>query len=669
MMAAASVPPMPPPTGVLDCSALKPELTTASPVTEEDAIDSPNPTRRAPPAHGLTNQSIRDLFATLPRQSLALALVALGGLVVGLSLHWTISPSLAAWIWALASLPVLAALLLQIARALPRGEIGLDVLAALSMATAVVLGEPLAANVVALMYAGGQLLEHYAEGHARREMTALLGRVPTTAMRYADNQLAEVAIETLQPGDRLLLRQGEVVPVDGTVAGGTAQLDESALTGEALPVRRASGEEVLSGSLVVGAAFDLLVTRRAVESTYAGIVRLVERAQQSKAPMVRLADRYALGFLVLSLVIAGAAWFWSADPQRLLAVLVIATPCPLILAVPVAMISGMSAAARGGALFKDGAAIERMAQIRVAVLDKTGTLTHGEARVETIHAEPGIEGERLLQLAASLDQASGHVVARALVAEARRRQLLLTSPISVTEEPGAGIAGTVGTTHVVVGSTAYVEARCGAAGALPIDLDAAPGRLTVAVGLDGQFSGHIQLADDIRADAAHVLADLRAAGVRRIVLASGDKRDIATMIGQALGVDEVLSELSPTAKVEAIARERTRGAVMMVGDGINDAPALAAADVGIAMGARGAAASSEAASVVILVDRLDPLAGAIQIARRTRRIALESVFLGLGLSILGMVAAAFGYIDPVPGAIFQEAIDVAVILNALRALR
>jgi heavy metal translocating P-type ATPase len=624
---------------------------------------------RSAPAAAAGPPSLGQRLAALPRAATMLVAIALAGLGAGFALELLTSTHLGSWAWTLASLPVLAALLVQIARAIPRGEIGLDVLAAISMATAIVLGEPLAANVVALMYAGGQLLERYAEGHARREMTALLGRVATSAMRYDDGRLVETPIEALRPGDRLLMRQGEVIPVDGIVAAGSASNDASALTGEALPVARLDGDEVLSGSTLVGPAFDLIVMREAAASTYAGIVRLVERAQQSQAPMARLADRYALWFLGLSLAMAGLAWYVSGDPQRLLAVLVIATPCPLILAVPVALVSGMSKAARAGVLFKDGGAMEQMARVATAMLVKSGTLTHGEAAVQSIHARDGVDADQLLQLAASLDQASGHVVARALIAAARRRGLALTPPTGVIEDAGTGIEGNVGPIRVTVGSASYVRRRCGPAGDGLPQPEATSGRLTVAVGIDGVFSGIIALADPVRSDAAATLDDLRAAGVRRIVLASGDKHDVAEAIGRELGVDQVLAELSPAGKVETIANERRGGIVMMVGDGINDAPALAAADIGVAMGARGAAASSEAASVVVLVDRLEPLARAIRIARRTRRIALESVVIGLGLSIAGMVAAAFGLIQPVPGALLQEAIDVAVILNALRALR
>jgi len=637
-------------------------MTRSQPTTTEPAAPGGNA-----PAPARTR--IAELAGALPGRELALLLVGLLGVALGFVAGQMGQQVVAGWFWSLATLPVLLVLVVEIAQSLPQGKIGLDILAAISMTAGIVLGEPLAANVVALMYAGGQLLERYAEGQARREMSALLGRVAKTAMRYDGDALREIAISELRTGDRLLIRHGEVLPVDGEVVGSPASLDESALTGEALPVVRQAGAEVMSGSTLVGAPFDLLVLRPAAASTYAGIVRLVEGAQRSKAPMSRLADRYALGFLVLSLALAGLAWMVSGEPHRALAVLVIATPCPLILAVPVAIISGISNAARNGVLVKDGGTMERLAQVRTAVFDKTGTLTYGVARVTEIIAAPGFDEAELLRLAASLDQASGHVVARALVAEAQTRGLSLSPPQSIAEAAGEGIGGVVEGRQVFVGGRSYVRAHCTSTAAADLHDGIEASTMTVTVGIDGAVRGVIVLADEVRPDAAIVLGRMRAAGVGRIVLASGDRHEVASAIGRELGIDEVLAELQPAVKLEAIAAEKRQAVVMMVGDGVNDAPALAAADVGVAMGARGAAASSEAASVVVLVDRLEPLAAAIGIAQRTNRIALESIFIGLGLSIGGMIVAAAGYIEPVWGALLQEAIDIAVVLNALRALR
>lgn len=597
----------------------------------------------------------------------ALVAIAAAGLTTGGILFWNGRPDLATIAFMAATIPVLAALVVEIVSSLLRGEVGLDIVAALSMTAGLAFGEPLAANVVALMYAGGQGLEAFAAGRARREMTALMGRVARTALRLEADALVEVPIETIRPGDRLMIRQGEVLPVDGVVEGEGARLDLSALTGESVPVAVGDAGEALSGATSVGSAFVLRAVRPAAESTYAGIVRLVAAAEASKAPMVRLADRYAIWFLLLTLAIAGAAWWMTQDVRRVLAVLVVATPCPLILAVPVAWIAGMSRSAGMGVLVKGGAVLEALSRVRTVILDKTGTLTHGQADIVAVHAAPGFTADEVLSLAASLDQASGHVVADALIRGARERGLTLAMPEAVTEEAGTGLEGVVFGRRVRIGGMDYVRAGCHEAAPMPLAPDF-PG-LRVAVAVDEVLAGIIELKDRIRGDADAVVDQLRRGGVAEVILASGDRKAVAEEVGATLGLDRVLAELTPEAKVAAVREAAARGPVMMVGDGVNDAPALAAADVGVAMGARGTVSSSEAAGVVLLLDQLEPLVKAMAVARRSRRIALESVIAGLGLSVAGMVAAAFGYLEPVEGALLQEAIDVAVILNALRALR
>ncbi len=602
-------------------------------------------------------------------RSYALIALALGGLAAGLFLWMAGRPDLAPYAWGLATTPVLARLLLQIVTSLRRGDFGLDVLAALSMSAALLFGEQLAANVVAVMYAGGQWLETFAQGRASRDMSALLARVPRFAFRYQGDEVREVPIEVIDPGDDLLIRQGDVIPVDGRVVDGRATLDLTALTGESLPVTVDADGEIMSGSTLAGPSIRLRALRSASASTYAGIVRLVEAAQKSRAPMSRLADKYALGFLVVAVMAAGGAYLISGEPVRALAVLVVATPCPLILAVPVAIVSGLSKAARHGVLIKNGGTLEQLAQVRTAILDKTGTLTHGIAEVVAIEAVPGQDPAEILQYAASLDQASGHVVAEALVSAAKKRGLVLIAPRDVEETPGTGIVGRVNGRRVAVGGSRFVGDR--SEGPDPHDLRTVPGPglLTVAVALDGKTAGVIQLQDRLRDDAQEAVKEMRHLGINRIVLASGDRSDIASNLGAQVGADEALGDLTPRDKLALVRWESAAGPVLVVGDGVNDAPALAEASVGVAMGARGAAASSEAAGVVILVDRLWPLVHGIRIAKATRNIALQSVLVGLGLSILGMAAAALGYLSPVQGALLQEGIDVAVILNALRALR
>lgn len=597
----------------------------------------------------------------------ALIAVALAGLAAGVTLRLGGRADLAPVAWTLGVLPVLASLVREIVESLRRGDVGLDIVAALSMTAALATGEALAGAVVAVMYAGGTFLESFAEGRARREMASLLARVPRSATRHRNGALEEVALDAIMPGDRLLIRQGDVVPVDGTVRGGPAFLDASALTGESLPVRLADGAEAMSGSTNAGEAFDLVATRRAKESTYAGIVRLVEAAQASRAPMSRLADRWALGFLAVTVALAAAAWWGTGDPVRAVAVLVVATPCPLILAVPVALVAGLSRAAEYGVLVKGAKPLEAMARIRTLILDKTGTLTDGRPQIVAVERLGPIAEDEILRLAAALEQASKHPVAQAVVAAVTARGIVLPVPADVAEVPGEGVAGRVEGRAVVVGGHGFVRERLGLRPE-PAP-EAAAGAVLVAVAVDGRLAGRLVMADPLRPDVAGILRGLRREGVGRILLATGDRADVAEHVTRGLGFDGIRAELKPDQKVLLVLTERKDGPVMMVGDGVNDAPALAAADVGVAMGARGAAASAEAAEVVLLVDRLDRLCAGMEIARRARAIALQSVVAGIGLSVLGMVAAAFGYLSPVEGALLQEAIDVAVILNALRALR
>jgi heavy metal translocating P-type ATPase len=604
---------------------------------------------------------------TLDRIVLAVTLAALAGGAVAFALD---APERAGLFWALGTGLVLAVLLVAIARDLWHGHTGVDLLAAFSMAGALLLGEHLAGIIIALMYAGGTALEAFAERRAGAELTALLGRAPREAHRERDGVLEEIGVEEVAQGDRLLVKAGEAVPVDGVVLVGPAILDESALTGEPLPVERTVGERVRSGALNAGPPFALRAAATAEASTYAGIVRLVEAAREQKAPFVRLADRYSLFFLPAALLVAALAWLATGDPTRALAVLVVATPCPLILAAPVAIVAGISAAARRGVLVKGGGALEALAATENLVLDKTGTLTTGKPRVAAIEARDGIADDELLRLAAALDQASAHPLAEALLAAARARGLALPLPEAVRETPGAGIEGRVEGRAVRLGRIGFV---LGGAGRDPwigglAQRAARDGATTVLVAVDGRPMGAILLADEIRQETPRALRALHRAGVRRTLLLSGDRLDAAEAVATALGIDAVLAERSPEDKVDAVRAERQTGVTAMIGDGINDAPALAAADIGIAMGARGAAAASEAADAVLLVDRLDRLAEAMHVAKRTRRVALESVLAGMALSGLGMAAAALGFLPPVAGALVQEAIDVAVILNALRAL-
>jgi heavy metal translocating P-type ATPase len=560
-------------------------------------------------------------------------------------------------------------LVVDVVRSIARREPSVDFIALLAIIVSLWLHEYLAGAVIALMLSTGQALESYADRRAHRELSSLLERAPQLVHRYEDGELRTRPIDQVVLGDLLFVKTGEVVPVDGVLEG-DAVLDESALTGESRPVERPRGDLVRSGALNAGAGFDLHATSTAADSTYAGIVRLVEEAERQKAPAVRLADRYALIFVPVTLVIAGIAWAISGDPIRLLSVLVVATPCPLILAVPIAVVAGISRAAKRGIIVKGGGALETLARGKTLLFDKTGTLTSGIPQLADVETFGSVGTDELLRLAASLDQVSPHVLATAIVRAARERELDLSFPEDVAERYGAGIAGVVDGRKVALGKGGFVTGG----GPLPrrgrevrrrTMMD---GSSSVFVGVDGEVAGALVIDDPIRPDTPRVIRALRRSGIQRVVMVTGDHPDVAESVGAALGVDRILSERAPEEKVEAVTAEREHGIVIMVGDGLNDAPALAAADVGVAMGARGATASSEAADVVLVVDRLDRLVEAIAIARRSRGIAVQSVVVGMGLAFGFMGLAAIGLFGPIAGALIQEGIDVMSILNSLRAI-
>lgn len=601
----------------------------------------------------------------------ALLIIAVLGLALGLGV-WRNGIDIASpdTIWTAATLPVVAALAISILRDFWIGRVGVDAIALVSMSAALLLGQALAAVVVAIMYAGGTVLEDLARGRAERNLRALTDRAPRVAHRKSAHGTETVAIDQVAVGDELLVRAGELLPVDGVLIDASAQLDESTVTGEPLPERRGAGDALRSGTVNVGEAFVMRASAIADKSTYAAIVRMVAAAQTAKAPFIRIADRFALLLLPTTLLIAGIAWYLSGDPIRALAVLVVATPCPLILAAPVAFIGGVSRAARAGILMKGSAALEALAQIRTAIFDKTGTLTLGGAELIEIDVAPGQGTDEPLRLLASLEQASHHVLADSIVRIARHGNLLLSQPCDVREHRGEGLEGQVDGLSVVAGSRPLVLGN----GPLPNWAESGESRyrdtqvLRVFVAIDGRLAAVFTFGDAIREDAPGTVEALRSAGVTRIVMLTGDDGAAAEKVSASLDLDAVFADATPADKVGTVEAAKAAAPTMMVGDGINDAPALAAATVGIAMGARGGTASSEAADVVVLTDRLQPVADALRIARRTRAIALQSIVVGLGLSGAAMIAAAMGHITPVPGALLQEGIDVAVIVNALRAL-
>src|ERR1019366_4735561 len=594
------------------------------------------------------------------------------GICLGLIAKAAGLPKIADAAWAITTALTLLPLTVSVVRSLLKRALGVDVIALLAMLGALVLHQFLAGAVIALMLAGGQALEDFAESRAKRELSGLLRRAPRFVHRYEGDSLTEGSVEEVRRGDLLLVKPGEIVPVDGVVFDSTAILDEAALTGEAVPVKYNHGEQVRSGTLnAASAPFKLRAIAAAEESTYAGIIRLVRQAQESKAPLTRLADRYAILFLPVAIGVAGLAWLISGDPIRALAVLVVATPCPLILAAPVAIVAGVSKAARRGIIVKGGGALETIARGKTLVLDKTGTVTSGSPALTNVECFGSYGVDELLRLAASLDQVSPHVLAGPILRAAHERQLKLSFPAEVSEELGSGIRGKVDGCNIALGKSSWVLQGQAPPPRLRrlqrrLMLEGASG---VFISVEGELSGALILEDPIRRDAPLTLRALRRAGFDRIALLTGDHADVAKLVGGILGVDQVFAERSPAEKVEVVKAEQKLAITVMGGGGINDAPARAAADPGVAMGARGATASSESADVVLVVDRLDRLAEAVRIARRSRAIALQSIWAGMGLSVAAMGFAAAGLLSPVAGAILQEIIDVIVILNALRALR
>ena len=535
-------------------------------------------------AHGsrTVGSSVRCAAMRLPIERLlprALIVIALAALIAGGVASANGDGSLARWLWAAGAIPVIFGLVASILRDLLAGRLGVDAVALLAMVGALALGESLAAIVIAVMYAGGNALEEFAVSRAERDLRSLIDRAPRIAHRERAGELADIPVAQVKAGDRLLVRAGEVLPVDGLLANSGAVLDKSALTGEPIPVLRRKGEAARSGAVNAGQTFALQATATEGESTYAGIVKMVTAAQTAKAPAIRTADRFALLLLPVALALAGTAWFFSSDPVRGLAVLVTATPCPLILAAPVAYIAGVARAARRGVLMKGGFALEALAKVRTVIFDKTGTLTVGGARLLRIEAASGWNEDDTLRIVASLEQASQHPVAAAIVAAARDRGLPLDTPLDVRETMGSGLEGAIDGRRVRAGAHAYVF---GAASASPwgrriLQQASLRSALAVFVTIDGKPAGAILLADQLRREAPRAIQGLRAEGVSRIIMLTGDRAETAEAIASALDLDAVLSDRDPGDKVAAVAVEQELQPTLMVGDGVNDAPALAAA--------------------------------------------------------------------------------------------
>ncbi len=593
---------------------------------------------------------------------------------IGLLLLATPAHGVASWIVGGYALCIALWEAVQMVRSILRGNFGLDILAVTAITAAVLVGEPWAALVVVLMLTGGEALENYAENRSKRELVALLDRAPRSATRVlgelsnepgASEQLEVVPVDEIGIGNTLLVRAGEVVPVDAVLLSPSASFDESSLTGESLPVERSSGEVVASGVVNGSSAIHLRANTLAVDSQYQQIVKLVQRAQESKAPTVRLADRYALPFTVLSLTIAAIAWAVSGDATRFAEVLVVATPCPLLIAAPVAFLGGMSRAAKHGLIVKGGGTLEQLARVKSAAFDKTGTLTSGHPTLTRIEVASGFTEDQLLQLAASAEVYSSHVLAAAIVQTAKERSLPVLAMSEATEHATNGVEAALdGAAGIVrVGKPAWVAEA--AVGLERVTLEA--GELAIYVALSDRFVGALVMRDSLRPEAAQTVRKLHGLGIERMLIVTGDVAATAQAVADELGIEEVHAECTPASKVQ-IAASVTPRPLLMTGDGLNDAPVLAAADVGFAMGARGATAASESADVVNRFDTISGVADAVRIGRDTVRIALQSIWMGILLSIALMLVAAFGFLPALLGAWMQELVDLVAILGALRAI-
>ncbi|WCS20973.1 heavy metal translocating P-type ATPase [Mycobacterium marinum] len=597
-----------------------------------------------------------------------LVVLTVGLLVIG-GLAWLFGARVVAdGCWIAATVVAVVPALTWVVLALRRGQVGVDIIAVLSLVGTLLVHEYLAGALIAVMLAGGRALDAAAQRRATRDLRLLLERAPRFARRRTGSDVSQIPLAEVVVNDILVVGPGEVVPVDGRIADVVAVLDESALTGEPLQVERGVGEPVRSGVVNAGGAFEIRASATADESTYAGIVRMAQQAGAENAPIVRLADRYAAWFLPMALVLAAASWLASGSAVRAVAVLVVATPCPLLLAAPVAIVSGLSRASRMGVVIRGGGALENLGHATTLMMDKTGTLTMGRPSVVDVVSAPGSGGTELLRQAASVDQLSPHVLAEAIVTEALDRGLQLSLPTDVVEEPGRGVSATIDGRRLTVGKLS-ADTATGPWARAAVNRARLDGAAIAWVCVDGDPQGAVLLRDPLRRQAPRTMRRLRQAGFTRLILLTGDRAEPTREVAAILGLDEVYADQSPADKFTAVRAETQRAVTVMVGDGVNDAPALAAATVGVAMGARGATASSEAADIVLTTDRLDRLADAMDIARWSRRIAVQSASVGMGLSLLAMAMAALGWLPPAAGALLQEGIDVAVILNALRALR
>ncbi|HUY84986.1 MAG TPA: heavy metal translocating P-type ATPase [Candidatus Dormibacteraeota bacterium] len=590
--------------------------------------------------------------------------LALLAVIAGLALELAKKPTAAHWLLGVVAIVEVLPLGWDMWRTVQSGRYGIDILAATAIVTSVILGQYWAGMVVVLMLTGGEGLEDFAEHRARAELDALLKHAPQMAHLIRKGKTLDVAVSELRVGDKVLIKPGELVPVDAVIIEGTASFDESSLTGESLPETKGVNGQLLSGSINLDGAVTAKAIASAEDSQYQQIIRLVRDAGAAQAPFVRLADRYSLPFTLTAYAVASAVWILSGHAIRFLEVIIVATPCPLLLAAPIALISGMARASRYGIIVKTGRALEQLAEAKAIAFDKTGTLTHGRLVVETVTPFTGFDREEVLRLAASLEQSSNHVVAHAIVNAAKDDKIRLSKAKHIVEISGRGLKAMLRGQEILVGRLSLME---------EYDVKQPPKfkpdhvqQTAVYVSVAGKLAGVITFKDELRLDARATLERLRELGVNELFMVTGDNSATAEAIAKQLGLDDVHAEMLPADKLRVLGESQHRP-LAFVGDGVNDAPALTAADVGIALGARGSTAASESADMVIMLDDIGRVAVAYTIAKRTFQIARQSILVGIGLSVILMAAFATGKFPPLAGAVIQEVVDVVVIFNALRA--
>jgi heavy metal translocating P-type ATPase len=605
------------------------------------------------------------------RRQAIIAIGAVTGILVHLVLRFaaTAPVQLSAGV-SLADVPLLATLVfggvplvLELLGKLVRLEFGSDLLAGISIVTSLLLGEYLAGSLVVLMLSGGEALEAFAVRNASSVLTALARRMPSIAHRRTDGHLEDVAVEQIAVGDVVAVFPHEACPVDGTVIEGHGVMDESYLTGEPYRISKAPGASVLSGAINGETALAIRADRRAVDSRYAKIMQVMRDSEQHRPRLRRLGDQLGAYYTPLAVAIAVAAWAASGQSRRFLAVLVVATPCPLLIAIPVAILGAISLSARRGIIIKEPAVLEKVETCRTAIFDKTGTLTYGEPRLTEILASPDFSTDDVLQLAASIERYSKHPLASAILDAAEKRRLVLNEVSELSERPGDGLRGMVHGTSVRITSR---KSLLGEHSDLAAHLSDLSGGMECVVVLDGRYAATLRFRDEPRADGISFINHLQPRHhFQKVMLVSGDRESEVRYLADQVGISDVHFGQSPEQKLDLVRRETSRANTLFLGDGINDAPALTAATVGLAFGSN-SDITSEAAGAVILDTSLQKVDEFFHISRRMRTIALQSAVGGMALSVVGMALAAAGSLPPVAGAIAQEVIDVLAVLNALR---